>query len=247
MLKLDALQEKPWYLHLAAFGGVALLFYAAFYFLITSGTRAETAEIEAQVEKLRSDNAGAQIASQRLSEFKANYERAQADYEDLKALLPEQRELTTVLANVQDKARGRLTLRKFVPKDDEQLEMYAAKPVEIQVTGTYNQIGQFFSQMASYQRIVSITDFKVAKLREGGLVQDLKDGKTVDAVFTLKAYYVAPEQLQTAAAQPGQPQQAGQQTGPFNTPAKLSPEALQKLALPTPKPTPVVAIPGAAK
>ena len=204
MLKLDALQDKPWYIHLAAFGGVALLVYGAFYYFVTSATRAETAEVEAKVVELQSANAGAQIASQRLNEFKANYARAQADYEDLKALLPEQRELTTVLANVQDKARGKLTLRKFTPKEDEQQEMYAAKPVEIEVTGTYNQIGQFFSQMASYQRIVSITDFKVSKLKDN-LLKDKRDGKTVNAVFMLKAYYAAPEKLQTAPAAPGQP------------------------------------------
>jgi type IV pilus assembly protein PilO len=204
MLKLDALQDKPWYLHLAAFGVVALLVYGVFYYFVTSGTRAETAEVEAQVAQLQNANVGAQIAVQHLNEFKANYERAQADYEDLKALLPEQRELTTVLANVQDKARGRLTLRKFTPKEDEQQDMYAAKPVEIEVNGTYNQIGQFFSQMASYQRIVSITDFKVTKLKET-MIKDKRDGKTVNAVFTLKAYYAAPEKLQTAPAVPGQP------------------------------------------
>jgi type IV pilus assembly protein PilO len=203
MLKLDALQDKPWYVHLAAFGGVALLVYGAFYYFVTSATRAETAEVEAKVVELQSANAGAQIASQRLNEFKANYARAQADYDDLKALLPEQRELTTELANVQEKAKGKLTLRKFTPKDDEQQDMYAAKPVEIEVTGTYNQIGQFFSQMASYQRIVSITDFKVSKLKEN-LLKDKKDGKTVNAVFMLKAYYAAPEKLQPAPA-PGAP------------------------------------------
>ena len=208
MLKLDALQDKPWYVHLAAFGGVALLVYGVFYYFVTSSTRAETAEVEAQVVQLQSANAGAQIASQRLNEFKANYARAQADYEDLKALLPEQRELTTVLANVQDKARGRLTLRKFTPKEDEQQDMYAAKPVEIEVTGTYNQIGQFFSQMASYQRIVSITDFKVTKLKEasGGAKAD---GQTVTAEFLVTAYYVSPEKLQPAppakAAAPAAP------------------------------------------
>lgn len=225
MLKLDALQDKPWYLHLAAFGGVALLVYGVFYYFVTSATRAETAEVEAQVVQLQTANAGAQIASQRLNEFKANYARAQADYEDLKALLPEQRELTTVLANVQDKARGKLTLRKFTPKEDEQQDMYAAKPVEIEVTGTYNQIGQFFSQMASYQRIVSITDFKVTKLKEA-LLKDKKDGKTVNAVFMLKAYYAAPEKLQAAAPAPGQPAAApnaavnpAAATGPAAAPA----------------------------
>ncbi|MET0625012.1 MAG: type 4a pilus biogenesis protein PilO [Pyrinomonadaceae bacterium] len=202
MLKLDALQEKPWYLHLAAFGAVALLVYGGFWYFVTSGTRAETAEVEAKVEQLARANAGAVVASQRLNEFKANYERAKADYEDLKALLPEQRELTMVLQNVQDRARGRLTLSKFTPKEEVQQDFYTGKPVSIVVTGNYNNVGQFFAQMASYQRIVSITDFKVTKLKEKEPGQKA-DGQTVSAEFLVTAYYVSSEKLQPAPEKKG--------------------------------------------
>jgi type IV pilus assembly protein PilO len=197
MLKLDALQEKPWYLHLAVFGAAALLAYGAFWYFVTSETRAETSEVEAKVEQLARANAGAVVASQRLNEFKASYERAKADYDDLKALLPEQRELTMVLQNVQDRARGHLTLRKFTPKEEVQQDFYTGKPVAVEVTGNYNNIGQFFAQMASYQRIVSITDFKVTKLKkdEG----QKADGQTVTAEFLVTAYYVSPEKLQPPA------------------------------------------------
>jgi type IV pilus assembly protein PilO len=195
MFKLDALQEKPWYVHLAVFGGAALVVYGAFWYFVTSGTRAETREIEAKVEQLQRANAGAVVASQRLNEFKASYERAKADYEDLKALLPEQRELTMVLQNVQDRARGRLTLRKFTPKDEVQQDFYTGKPVTVEVTGNYNNIGHFFAQMASYQRIVSITDFKVTKLKEKRAGEKV-DGQTVTAEFLVTAYYVSPEKLQ---------------------------------------------------
>ncbi|HEX6183128.1 MAG TPA: type 4a pilus biogenesis protein PilO [Pyrinomonadaceae bacterium] len=198
MLKLDALQEKPWYLHLAVFGVVALLVYGAFWYFVTSGTRAETRELEAKVEQLARANAGAVVASQRLNEFKASYERAKADYEDLKALLPEQRELTMVLQNVQDRARGRLTLRKFTPKEEVQQDFYTGKPVSVEVTGNYNNIGQFFAQMASYQRIVSITDFKVTKLKEKQ-PGEKSEGQTVSAEFLVTAYYVSPEKLQAPA------------------------------------------------
>jgi type IV pilus assembly protein PilO len=204
MLKLDALQEKPWYMHLAIFGVAALIVYGAFWYFVTSGTRAETREVEAKVEQLQRANAGAQIASQRLNEFKANYARAQADYEDLKALLPEQRELTMVLQNVQDRARGRLTLRKFTPKEEVQQDFYTGKPVEVEVTGNYNNLGQFFAQMASYQRIVSITDFKVTKLKDKK--DAMADGETVTANFLVTAYYVSPEKLQPATPAPAPPQ-----------------------------------------
>ena len=199
MLKLDALKEKPWYVQLALFGGVALLVYGAFWYFVTSPTRAETSEVEAKVEQLLRANAGAVVASQRLNEFKANYERAKADYEDLKLLLPEQRELTMVLQNVQDRARGRLTLTKFTPQDEVQQDFYTGKPVQVHVTGNYNNLGQFFAQMASYQRIVSITDFKVTKVKADKNL-DVKANQTVTAEFLVTAYYVSPEKLQPPPA-----------------------------------------------
>lgn len=206
MLKLEVLQEKPWYLQAAMFGGVALVIYLGFWYFVTSPTRTETSEIEANVEQLKQANMGAQIASQRLNEFKANYAAAQADYDDLKALLPEQRELTMVLQNLQDRAKGRLSVRRFTPKDEVQQDFYSGKPIEVEVSGTYNNVGQFFAQIATYQRIVSITDFRVQKLKDN-LAQDKRAGKTVSASFLLTAYYVSPEKLLTAApAQPnGQP------------------------------------------
>lgn len=208
MSRLEALQEKPWYLQLAMFGGVAILLYVAFWYFVTSGTRTETAEIETKVESLQQANAKAQIAAQRLNEFKALYQSTQANYEDLKALLPEQRELTVVLQGIQDRARGRLSMRSFKPKEDVQQDFYSGKPVEVEVSGTYNNVGQFFAQMASYQRIVSITDFKIMGLK-GNRLKDVTEGRTVDAQFLLTAYYVSPEKLQTAApaatAQPATP------------------------------------------
>jgi type IV pilus assembly protein PilO len=193
MLKLDSLQQKPWYFQFAIFGFLALLIYGGFYYFVTSGTREETKTLQAQVDKLQQENARAQIASQRLNDFKATYARAQADYEDLKALLPEQRELTTVLQGLQDRARGRLSVTRFTPKDDVQQDFYAGKPVEIEVSSSYNNLGAFFAQIAAYQRIVSISDFKVSRMK------DQNAAKTVDAQFLLTAYYASSEKLQNTA------------------------------------------------
>jgi type IV pilus assembly protein PilO len=193
MLKLDSLQQKPWYFQLAIFGFIALVIYGSFWYFVTSGTREETQTLQVQVNKLQQENARAQIASQRLNDFKATYARAQADYEDLKALLPEQRELTTVLQGLQDRARGRLSVTRFTPKDDVQQDFYAGKTVEIEVSSSYNNLGAFFAQIAAYQRIVSISDFKVSRMKDQNV------GKTVDAQFLLTAYYASNEKLQNTA------------------------------------------------
>lgn len=198
-MKIGNIQELPWYLRLAIFGGVALAVYAGFWYFVTSGTRAETKGIEAQVEELRAKNAQAQIAQQRLNEFRSAYRSRQEEYEELKALLPEQRELTSVLQGVTDRARGsRLTMRRFSPRDDVQQDYYSGKPIEVEVTSTFANLRAFFEQMARYQRIVSISDFKINRINE----QDQGAGRTIDAQFLMTAYYVSQEKLQKSGAVP---------------------------------------------
>jgi type IV pilus assembly protein PilO len=218
MSRLDSLQQQPWYLHLGMMLVVAALIYTGFWFGFTKGTRQETKDIQAQVDQLLAANAKAQIAQQRLSEFKAAYARAQADYDDLKMLLPEQRELTNVLAGIHERARNRLTVQNFIPKDDFQQDFYSGKPVEIDVNGNYNNLGAFFAQMAAYQRIVSITDFKIERIDDKKL--DLKQpGQTVGAHFLLTAYY-APAEKSQPTNKPGTPGAPGAQA-PANTPAAV--------------------------
>ena len=198
MSRLESLQQQSWYVQLGMMLAVAALLYAGFWYMFTRGTRQETRVIQAQVNQLLAANAKAQIAQQRLNEFKAAYARAQADYEDLKALLPEQRELTNVFAGIQERARTRLAIQRFTPKDDVQHDFYSGKPIEIEVNSTYNNLGSFFAQMAAYQRIVSISDFKISRIDDKK--DDLKSaGQTIGAQFLLTAYYSSPERLQQSA------------------------------------------------
>ena len=55
--------------------------------------------------------------------------------------------------------------------------------------------------MASYQRIVSVTDFRISRLKDSH-AQDKADGKSIDAQFLLTAYYASPEKIQAAAPAP---------------------------------------------
>src|SRR5258708_2710580 len=100
------LNKIPWYARFAIFLVVALVVYAGFWYFVTSSTRKDTKALNEQVEKLQKANTQAQIASQRLNEFRASYKSKQEELEELRALLPEQRELTKVLEGIQDRARA---------------------------------------------------------------------------------------------------------------------------------------------
>src|ERR1041385_7682019 len=200
-MKIGNMNGLPWYLRFGIFAAIALAIYGGFWYLVTRGTRKDTKDLQAQIETFKKANAEAQIASQRLSEFRTAYKNKQEELAELNALLPEQRELTKVLQGIQDRARSTgLSLRKFSPKDDVQQDFYSGKKIDVSVQSSFNGLRAFFDQMAHYQRIVSITNFEVKQLDRQAL------SKTVEARFDLTAYYVSSEKLQKAATnQPNQP------------------------------------------
>jgi Tfp pilus assembly protein PilO len=194
-MKFGKLPTLPWYLRLVVFLFVGGAMYFGFSYFVTSGTRNETKSMEEEIARLRPLNAQAQIVSQNLNNFKATYKAREEEYAELKALLPEQRELTMVLQGIQDRARSTgLVLSRFNPKEDVQQDNYSGKKIEVSVVSGFAGLRAFFEQLAHYQRIVSITNFELKQLEKQ------TSNKTVDARFDLTAYYVSSERLQ------GQPQ-----------------------------------------
>lgn len=220
-MKIGNISGIPWYVRLSIFVVMALAVYGGFWYFVTRGTRADTRKIMDEVAVLQKANAEAQIASQRLNEFRTNYKNKQEEMEELRALLPEQRELTKVLEGIQDRARATsLSLRKFTPKDDVQQDFYNGKRIDVAVQSTFAGLRAFFDQMAHYQRIVSITNFEIKQMDKQAA------NKTCEARFDLTAYYVSSEKLQQKNAG----QKAGAPT--TQTPAQ---QATTQVANPGPR------------
>ena len=137
-MKLGKLPALPWYLRMVMFLMIGGAMYAGFWYFVTSGTRNETATMAEEIAKLKKQNAQSQIVQQNLNNFKAAYKAREEEYAELKALLPEQRELTNVLQGIQDRARGNgLVLTKFNPKEDLQQDNYSGKKIEVTVVSGF--------------------------------------------------------------------------------------------------------------
>ena len=197
---LEKLKTQPWHIQLLLLVGIASLMYLSVYYFVTSETRVEIAALNEQVAQLTAKNEAAKIATQRINEFRSLYASKSAEYEELKVLLPEQREITNVLQGLQTTAGdSRLIVNRFTPKEDVAQDGMMAKPVEIEVDSNFNNLRSFFEKMAKLQRIVSISDFKLNQL-------DKQSGdRTLHAQFLLTTYYAAPEKLAPATTTPGQP------------------------------------------
>ena len=202
---LEKFKSLAWHMQLIVLVGIAALVYLSVWYFVTSTTRAEIQALEDQIAQKTSQNEAARIATQRINEFRSLYASKTQEYDELKVLLPEQREITNVLAGLQDTANGsRLVVMRFTPREDIQQDMIMAKPVEIEVDSNFTNLRDFFDKMAKLQRIVSITDFDLNTLTSQS------DARTLHAKFLLTAYYAAPDDL----VKPQQPVKPGQKPAP---------------------------------
>ncbi len=220
---LEKIKALAWYIQLVILVGIAALLYASVWYFFTSVTRAETQTIQDQVDQKTAQNEAARIATQRIDEFRSLYASKSQEYEELKVLLPEQRELTNVLQDLQVTAKeSQLIWSRFAPLPDIQQDYITAKPIEIEVDSNFTNLRAFYEKMAKLQRIVSISDIKLMTLA------NQSDSRTLHAQFLLTAYYASPEDLTKPAVQPtkpGQPAPNGQQSAAPNQPAPQPPVA----------------------
>ncbi len=221
---LEKIKNLKWYFQLTILVSIAALCYSGVWYFVTSETRAETDKLNEEIAQLTTKNEQARIATQRINEFRALYTSKAAEYEELKVLLPEQREITNVLEGLQDQAnKSRMSVMRFAPRDDTQQDSIMAKPVEVEVDSNFTNLRSFFESMAKLPRIVSISDFKINQLDKQS------DVKTLHAQFLLTAYYAAPTDLNAKPAVPGAPGQPA-------APAAPGAPAAVKSALPGPAP-----------
>ncbi len=204
---LEKIKNLKWYVHLIMLVGVATLIYSGVWYFVTSETRDEVAKLNAEIAELTAKNETARLATQRINEFRALFASKTVEYDELKVLLPEQREITNILQGLQDTANGsRMIVMRFAPRDDSQQDTIMSKPVEVEVDSNFTNLRSFFESMAKLPRIVSITDFKINQLDKQ------TDARTLHAQFLLTAYYAAPTDLNAAPGQlaPGAPPAPGQ-------------------------------------
>lgn len=170
----------------------ALLIFAADYMLY-SDKRAETAKTEDKIQQLKAKNAQGSIIRQNLAATEATLVEKREEIDKLRDLLPDQVEISRVYDNIKDFLREqRLELKRFVHMKSLSADFYTAQPIQIEVTGSYDALGQFFSRLGFYSRIVSVTEVEVKQAEDGGQ----EAGRSINGAFVVTAYYIAPDNLE---------------------------------------------------
>lgn len=187
------LNRIPWYYQMGLLLAlVALLIFAADT-LLYSDTRAETVKIQEQVQSLKAKNAQASIIRQNLAATEETLRQKREEMDRLRDLLPDQIEISRVYENIKDFMRAqKLELRQFAQNKPDPSDFYTAQKILVQVSGSYDSLGQFFSQLGFYKRILSVTEVDIKQAEDNAQ----ESGRSINASFVVTAYYITPENLE---------------------------------------------------
>jgi len=163
---------------------------------LISGNRAAAtvARTESTPDEVTLSNSGAS----QLKETRGNVavqemlRKKQEEMDKLLDLLPTQPDIKQVYDNIKDLMKAKqLELKKFAPEKIAQAEIYTAQPIQVEITGSYDNLGQFLAQLGFYRRILSVTDLDIRQSEDNAQYE----GRSINGSFVVTAFYKSPKNL----------------------------------------------------
>lgn len=140
---------------------IAAMCGAGYYFIISdkqTGLEREIAREPELREQVRSKSF--QVAN--LVPLRKQMEDVEERFSELLKQLPTEREVPGLLEELSDIGRGAgLQIEVIALQAERKAEFYVELPINIQVTGTFHQMGEFVSGVSAIERIVTLHDYSI--------------------------------------------------------------------------------------
>lgn len=182
------MRDWPWYGYVL----IAIIIFGIFFLFYFRPKNEEFKELRVERIKVEKDLVRLRAKKDQLDIIEEELKLMSTTLNELEAIMPQKEEIDVILRQIQQLANDtRLNITKFVPKGEIAKDFYAEKPISIEITGNYHNLGIFFDRLSNFSRLFNIEDFSIKSLR----VQS--EASTISAKLTAKTY-ISPE------AQPGQ-------------------------------------------
>lgn len=178
-----SLSKLPWYGQIGAFVVVSALALFGFWKFYVQEAQADIDTRRTRLTALRNDIAKGVATARRLPQFQSEVAELEHRLENLRAVLPEQKDVADILRRVQGLAtQSSLTLQRFTPQEPKQEALYASLPFKLRAEGTYDNLGQFFDRISKFPRIINVGDMTI-KTR-----QPQEPGASIEADFVATTF-----------------------------------------------------------
>lgn len=157
-----SLNKLPWYAQVGLFFLLAAAGVGAFYYLYAIPAQDEMAQQQIKLDGLRADINKGMATARKLPQFRAQVTELQTRLDGLRAVLPDEKDFGDLLRNLQTLAvQSNLSIRVFKPVPVVTKELHAEWPINIELDGTYHNLGLFFDRISRFSRIINIGNIVV--------------------------------------------------------------------------------------
>jgi type IV pilus assembly protein PilO len=176
----DRILDLPPKQRLLIYSGAAVLVVLLYTFWFYLPRSQEVAAERERIHNLEAERAKLQALLSDPNKAKAEKAEVEGHFNQVKAQLPEQKEIPELLRQVSNLGRDSgLEVLLFRQKPETFQELYAEVPVEMAVRGGYHQVALFFDQVRRLDRIVNIAD------------TSMKDSQMVNGHMQIEASFSA--------------------------------------------------------
>ncbi|MCK5232462.1 MAG: type 4a pilus biogenesis protein PilO [Desulfobulbaceae bacterium] len=134
----------------------------AYYFLLFSPNSKKIKRLKKNKTKLEAEVRQIEATAAEFDKHKAELENTQVKFKHASLLLPQQKEIPSLLTNISSEGTNAgLDFISFTPKGESLKEFYAEIPIDIQVRGPYHNVGTFLDQVSKLPRIVSVSSLNM--------------------------------------------------------------------------------------
>jgi type IV pilus assembly protein PilO len=142
-----------------AIGLVGLLILVAGYYFVISKTLEDLEGRRQAEQQLRQQFVVKYRQAVNLDAYREQMKQLRDSFEAIRRQLPDSNEIANLLVEITQAGLGRgLEFKLFQPGEARPAGFYAELPISIEVTGTYHQLAEFASDVASFPRIVTLHD-----------------------------------------------------------------------------------------
>ena len=157
-----SLTKLPWYGQVGAFVLIAGAGVGAFIYLYELPQRGEFTSRQRQLAGLQKDIAMGAETAKKLPEFRSQVGELEARLDNLKAVLPDEKDAADLLRRMQTVAsQSSLTIKTFKPAPTVTKQLHAEWPINLELDGTYHNLAIFFDRVGKFTRIVNISQVEI--------------------------------------------------------------------------------------
>jgi type IV pilus assembly protein PilO len=143
------------------------------YFFYWSGQFEEQQTLATQEQTLREAYKTKMAQAINLDALEAQQQQVNRYVERLEKQLPSKAEMAALLSDINQAGLGRgLQFELFKPGQVVVRDYYAELPIDIKVSGSYHDIGEFAADMAKMPRIVTLNNLALTTGKDGVLMLD---------------------------------------------------------------------------